>query len=60
VRSKAQGEDAHAIRSATDQLRRAVQKIGAVAHQGQVPATESGQAPATAAASDVVDGEVRG
>jgi molecular chaperone DnaK len=60
VRSKAQGEDADAIRSATDQLGRAVQKIGAVAHQGQVPSTELGQAQAPAAAGDVVDGQVKG
>jgi molecular chaperone DnaK len=61
VRSKAQGEDAGAIRSAAEDLGRVVQKIGAAAQQQtQAGSAESGQPDQTAASSDVVDGEVTG
>jgi molecular chaperone DnaK len=65
VRGKAQGEDIAAIKSATDALGQAIQKIGAAAYQqagpeaaGPAGATEQG-GPSSGAGPDVVDGEVK-
>jgi molecular chaperone DnaK len=67
LRSKAQGEDVEAIKSATETLGQAIQKIGASVYQasnaseGGEPGQpgQSGQSGATDPGPDVVDGEVK-
>jgi molecular chaperone DnaK len=70
LRSKAQGEDVEAIKSATEALGQAIQKIGASVYQepnspaggesGQPGQQgQSGQPGASDAGPDVVDGEVK-
>ena len=64
VKNAAQGEDADAIKSATEALGEAIQKIGASVYQ-QSPnvdgdgATGTGTQPDPAAGPDVVEGEVK-
>jgi molecular chaperone DnaK len=63
VRSKAQGEDIEAIKSATEALGQAIQKIGASVYQepnaqaGE--SSQSGESGGTEPGPDVVDGEVK-
>jgi molecular chaperone DnaK len=61
VRSKTQSDDAAAIKSATEVLGEAIQKIGAsVYQQPNAPSGESDQSgPSNNAGPDVVDGEVK-
>jgi len=65
VKQAAQGEDVAAIKSATEVLGQAIQKIGGAVYQGSdVPAGEAGQAdanpnPEPEAGPDVVEGEVK-
>ncbi|HEX8991575.1 MAG TPA: molecular chaperone DnaK, partial [Anaerolineales bacterium] len=65
VRSKAQGDDIPAIKSATEVLGEAIQKIGAAAYQQpepqpDAPAGGPGQSgPSSNPGPDVVDGEVK-
>jgi molecular chaperone DnaK len=63
LRSKAQGEDAEAIKAATEALNQAVQKIGASVYQEpNAPAGEAGpsdQSGKSDPGPDVVDGEVK-
>jgi molecular chaperone DnaK len=63
VRSKAQGEDLEAIKSATEALGQAIQKIGASVYQ-EPPAqsgepNQSGKPGGSDAGPEVVDGEVK-
>jgi molecular chaperone DnaK len=63
VRGKAQGEDVEAIRSATEALGQAVQKIGASVYQEPNPEAGGANQPGGQGGSepgpDVVDGEVK-
>ncbi|MGZ9225954.1 MAG: molecular chaperone DnaK [Anaerolineales bacterium] len=65
VKQAAQGEDVAAIKSATEVLGQAIQKIGGAVYQGSdVPAGEAGEAdanpnPEPEAGPDVVEGEVK-
>jgi len=65
VRKVAQGEDASAIKSATEALSEVVQKIGAAVYQGsEAPASDASEAdanpnPGPEAGPDVVEGEVK-
>jgi molecular chaperone DnaK len=61
VRSKTQSDDASAIKSATEVLGEAIQKIGAsVYQQPNAPSSEPDQSgPSNNAGPDVVDGEVK-
>jgi len=64
VKSVVQGEDVAAIKSATEALGQAIQKIGASVYQGQdVPggegASDTGTNPDPEAGPDVVEGEVK-
>ncbi len=65
VRSKAQGDDISAIKSATEALGQAIQKIGAAAYQqaepqSEAPSGDPGQSgPSSNPGPDVVDGEVK-
>ena len=63
VKTAAQGEDVAAIKSVTEALGQAVQKIGASVYQGQnVPgdgASDTGTSPNPEAGPDVVEGEVK-
>jgi molecular chaperone DnaK len=65
VRKVAQGEDASAIKSATEALSEVVQKIGAAVYQGSdVPASDASEpnaspSPEPEAGPDVVEGEVK-
>ena len=61
VRSKTQNDDVAAIKSATDALGEAIQKIGAsVYQQPNAPSGESSdQSGPSNAGPDVVDGEVK-
>ena len=64
LKNAAQGEDVAAIKSATEALNQAVQKIGASVYQGQnTPggdgASDAGTNPDPEAGPDVVEGEVK-
>jgi molecular chaperone DnaK len=60
VKKAAEGEDVDAIRSATQSLGEAIQKIGGAVYQGQpAPAGEAGPNPNPDGGPDVVDGEVK-
>jgi molecular chaperone DnaK len=60
VKKAAEGEDVDAIRSATQSLGEAIQKIGGAVYQGQpAPAGEAGPNPNPEGGPDVVDGEVK-
>jgi len=64
VRSKAQSDDVTAIKSATEALGEAIQKIGASVYQQPPDASsgesnQSGQSGQSNAGPDVVDGEVK-
>jgi molecular chaperone DnaK len=66
VKNASQGEDVAAIRSATEALGQAVQKIGASVYQGQNPQSAGGDGtggpetnPNPEAGPDVVEGEVK-
>ncbi|HEX5941680.1 MAG TPA: Hsp70 family protein, partial [Anaerolineales bacterium] len=63
AKTAAQGEDVAAIKSVTEALGQAVQKIGASVYQGQnVPgdgASDTGTSPNPEAGPDVVEGEVK-
>lgn len=62
VKKTAEGEDVAAIKSATEALSQAVQKIGAAVYeQPNAPAGETGQSPnpEPEAGPDVVEGEVK-
>ncbi len=65
VRNKAKEDDVAAIKSATEALGQAIQKIGAAAYQqpepGSQPGTEGqpGQSDQSGSGPDVVDGEVK-
>jgi molecular chaperone DnaK len=60
VKSAAQGEDVEAIKSATDALGQAIQKIGAsVYEQGQAAGGGEAAEGTSDAGPDVVDGEVK-
>jgi len=62
LRSKAQGEDVDAIRSATEGLGQAIQKIGGAVYQQPEPGGQpgaEGQTGQPGAGPDVVDGEVK-
>ena len=64
VKSVAQGEDVAAIKSATEELGQAIQKIGASVYQqepnvGGDGASETGTNPNPEAGPDVVEGEVK-
>ncbi|HUH97726.1 MAG TPA: molecular chaperone DnaK [Anaerolineales bacterium] len=60
ARSKAQSDDVAAIKSATEALGEAVQKIGASAYeQPHAPSGESNESGSSKAGPDVVDGEVK-
>jgi molecular chaperone DnaK len=60
VRSKAQGDDVAAMKSATEALGQAIQKIGAsVYQQPETPSGESKQSGQPNTGPDVVDGEVK-
>jgi len=61
VRSKTQSDDVAAIKSATEVLGEAIQKIGAsVYQQSNAPSGEPDQSgPSNNAGPDVVDGEVK-
>jgi molecular chaperone DnaK len=63
VKNVVQGEDVAAIKSATEALGQAIQKIGASVYQGQnVPgdgASDTGTNPNPEAGPDVVEGEVK-
>jgi molecular chaperone DnaK len=57
VRKALQGEDVNAIKSATETLNLAIQKIGGAMYQG--PEAGPGAGPDSSAGPDVVDGEVK-
>jgi len=57
VRTALQGDDVEAIKSATETLNLAIQKIGGAMYQG--PETGPGAGPGGEAGPDVVDGEVK-
>jgi molecular chaperone DnaK len=60
VRSKSQSDDVDAIRSATEALAQALQKIGAsVYEQPQAGGEAAGQSGPSGSGPDVVDGEVK-
>jgi molecular chaperone DnaK len=60
VRSAAQGEDIEKIKSATDVLGQAIQKIGASVYgQGQAPTEGEAGSSSTETGPDVIDGEVK-
>jgi molecular chaperone DnaK len=64
VKNVAQGEDVAAIKSATEALGQAIQKIGASVYQGQATpggdgANDTGTTPDPEAGPDVVEGEVK-
>jgi molecular chaperone DnaK len=63
VRSKAQGDDVEAIKSATEALGQAIQKIGASVYQEPDPQAsgpgQPGQPGGSGPGPDVVDGEVK-
>jgi molecular chaperone DnaK len=61
VKDKAQSDDVAAIKSATEVLGEAIQKIGASVYQGQpdAPGGDSGPSGQSNPGPDVVDGEVK-
>jgi len=61
VKSKTESDDVAAIKSATEALGEAIQKIGASVYQGgpDAPGGESDQSGPSNAGPDVVDGEVK-
>ena len=64
VKSVVQGDDPAAIKSATEALGQAIQKIGASVYQGQdMPGGDGASGPGTdpnpEAGPDVVEGEVK-